>query len=115
MNNCIHTYSYPAEGIERAYSMTTRPLYDRRTSSKPSHTLPDIMRCWDSRPIDEPTTSADVVTVTVLPRARPAAAASEQLEFASETSHASVRAAGGCLRIPKLTRYHVVEGQSPDP
>ena len=40
---------------------------------------------------------------------------SEQLEFASETSHASVRAAGGCLRIPKLTRYHVVVGQSPDP
>ena len=95
--------------------MITRPFYSRGTSSKPSHTLPDIMRCWDSRPMNEPTTSADVVTVTVLPRALSAAASSVQLDFASETSHASVRAAGGTLSIPKLTRYHVVVGQSPDP
>jgi hypothetical protein len=72
-----------------------RPFYGRRTSSKPSHTLPDITRWWYSRPIDEPTTSADVVTVTALPRALSAAAASVQLDFASETLHASVRAAGG--------------------
>ena len=73
------------------------------------------MLCWDSRPIDEPTTSADVVTVTVLPRALSAAASSVQLDFASETSHASVRAAGGSLGTPELTWYHVVVGQSPDP
>ena len=115
MNNFVHTWSYPAQGFERAVAMITRPLYGRGTSSKPSHTLPDIMRCWDSRPIDEPTTSADVVTVTVLPRALSAAASSVQLDFASETSHAYVRAAGGTLSIPKLTRYDVVVGQSPDP
>ena len=73
------------------------------------------MRWWDSRSIDEPTTSADVVTVTALPRALPAAAASVQLDFASETLHASVRATGGSLSIPELTRYHAVVGQSPDP
>ena len=95
--------------------MILRLLYGRQTSSKPAHTLPDIMCRCDSRLIAEETASADVVTVTVLPRALLAAAASEQLEFASETSHASVRAAGGCLRIPKLTRYHVMVGQSPDP
>ena len=44
-----------------------------------------------------------------------AAAANVQLEFASETPHASVRAAGGTLGIPEPTRYHVVVGQSPDP
>ena len=65
--------------------------------------------------IDEATASADVVAVTVLPQVLPAAAASDQLDFASETSHASVRAAGVCLSIPKLTRYHAVVGQSPDP
>ena len=75
------------------------------------------MWCWDSRPVDESTASADVVTVTALPRASigARAAANVQLEFASETPHASVRAAGGSLGIPELTRYHVVVGQSPDP
>ena len=65
--------------------------------------------------MDEATASADVVAVTVLPRALLAAAASDQLDFTSETSHASVQAAGGCLSIPKLTRYHAVVGQSPGP
>ena len=37
------------------------------------------------------------------------------LGSASETPHASVRAAGGCLSIPKPIRYHAVVGQSPDP
>ena len=65
--------------------------------------------------IDEPTTSADVVTVTALPRALSAAAACVQLEFASETLHASVRAAGGTLSISELIRHHTMVGQSPDP
>ena len=39
---------------------------------------------WYSRPIDEPTTSADVVTVTAPPGVLSAAAASVQLDFASE-------------------------------
>ena len=73
------------------------------------------MRWWYSRPIDEQTTSADVVTATALPRALSTAAASVQLDFASEPQDESVRAAGGSLGIPGLTRYHVVVGQSPDP
>ena len=73
------------------------------------------MRWWDSRPIDEPTTSSDVVTVTALPRALSTAAASVQLDFASEPQDESVRAAGGSLGIPELTRCHAVVGQSPDP
>ena len=40
---------------------------------------------------------------------------SVQLDFASETLHASVRAAGGSLSIPELTRCHAVVGQLPDP
>ena len=44
-----------------AESMMPRPLYGRRTSFKPSHTSPDIIRRWGSRPIHEPTTSAGTV------------------------------------------------------
>ena len=76
------------------------------------------MRWWDSRLIHEPTTSADAVLVKRSPTvAKPLlfTAASVQLDFASEPQDESVRAAGGSLGIPGLTRYHVVVGQSPDP
>ena len=43
------------------------------------------------------------------------APASRSVDFASETPHASVRAAGGSLGIAELTRCHAVVGQSPDP
>ena len=43
------------------------------------------------------------------------APASRSVDFASETPHASVRAAGGSLGIAELIRCHAVVGQSPDP
>ena len=70
---------------------------------EPSQTLPNIIRYSDSRPIYEPTTSADVVTVASLPRALSAATASVQLEGASVTPYASMRMKSGCLSIRKLT------------
>ena len=73
------------------------------------------MRRWDSRPIDEPTPSADAVTVTALAGALSAAEASVQLDFASEPPDESVGSADGSLSIPELTRCHAMVGQSPDP
>ena len=78
-------------------------MYGRQKGSQPSQTFQDITRCQDCCLVDEPTASVDVVTVTALPGALLAAAASVQLEGASETLHACVRASGGCLSIPKLT------------
>ena len=37
-------------------------------------------------------------------------AASRSVDFASETPHASVRASGGSLSIPQVTRYHAMVG-----
>ena len=90
-------------------------MYGRQKGFQPSQTFKDSTRCQDCRPIHEVIASADVVTVTALPRALSAAAVNVQLEFASETPHASVRAAGGTLSIPHLTQCHMVAGQSPDP
>ena len=73
------------------------------------------MRWWDSRPIHEPTTSADAVVVKRSPKPFSRAAASALPEGASEPQDESVRAAGGTLGIPELTRWHTVVGQSPDP
>ena len=42
-------------------------------------------------------------------------ASSALSEGTSETPHASVRAAGGSLSIPQVTRYHAMVAQSPDP
>ena len=52
-------------------------MYGRWVDSQPSQTLPDIIWYSDSRLIYEPTASADVVTVTSLPRALSAAAATQ--------------------------------------
>ena len=48
------------------------------------------------------------MTATALPGALSAAAASVQLDFASEPQDESMRAAGGTLGIPELTRCHAV-------
>ena len=89
-------------------------MYGRQKGSQPSQTFKDSTRCQDCRLIHEVIASADVMTVTALPGALLAAAASVQLEGASETLHAYFRASGGCLSIPKLTRHRAVVGQSPD-
>ena len=76
------------------------------------------MRWLDSRLIHEPTTSADAVVVKRSPTVAETAlviASSALLEGASEPQDESVRAAGGTLGIPELTRCHTVVGQSPDP
>ena len=89
-------------------------MYGRQKGSQPAQTFPDITRCQDCRLVHELTASADVVTVTALPGALLAAAASVQLEGALETLYTCVQASGGCLSIPKLTRHRAVVGQSPD-
>ena len=104
----------------RAAQSTSHPrlhtrLCGRRAGLWASQSSQGVMRWWDSRLIHEPTTSADAVVVKRSPKPFSRAAASALPEGASEPQDESVRAAGGTLGIPELTRWHTVVGQSPDP
>ena len=72
------------------------------------------MRWWDRRQIHEPTTSADALVVKRSPRSPKPLPVDSILGGASETLDESTRPVGGCLSIPKLTRYHGMVGLSPD-
>ena len=85
-------------------------MHGRQKGSQPSQTFKDSTRCQDCRLIHELIASADVVTVTALPGALLAAAASVKLEGASETLHAYLRVSGGCLSILKLALHSAVVG-----
>ena len=76
----------PPKGLWGRERVISRPVYGRQKGSQPPQTLLDIIRYWVCRLVREPTATTDVVTVTPLPGALPAAAASNQLA-ANSTSH----------------------------